>query len=573
MILYSDRPERTLDAIVARFSQTPAGTVIEAWTFDDAAARRRAEGRLAVAGITARLRSAYKPLVCFFRDEVRPGCSVARIAYPVHPAAEPNRFLLEAYPLAALLSPADVEFVPGDSEDHYDITLTYPEGEETHRVFAPNRLAHDADGAPVLSPCGWLVGDGQSGPLETDAERVFHGAMAAIAAHDWTDEPYFEELNISVTLPAEDEPLQVGDEALSLREAMHEDLYFAALEYFGRRSGRPPGDRHLQPGQIVPEVTAGAPGVTVSLRPLATAARGGSWQVLDRATAPPPMAQIEAELAALNGNTLTAYSRARRLVHARHIAGAGAPVIVSAGQHPNETSSVVGALRAAAILRDQGASFVISPMENPDGYALHGRLIADNPRHMHHAARYTAFGDDMEYRQGEALYEREIRVAAQRASVAELHINLHGYPAHEWTRPFSGYIPRGFAMWTIPKGFFLILRHHDDWADTARALADAVTADLARLPWLMALNARQIALYQTHAGDTGFDIINGFPCLIAADQRHCVPVTLITEYPDETIYGADYIDAHTAQMRTVLAAHTAWQSLAQCRDTVAGVLA
>ena len=32
------------------------------------------------------------------------------------------------------------------------------------------------------------------------------------------------------------------------------------------------------------------------------------------------------------------------------------------------------------------------------------------------------------------------------------------------------------------------------------------------------------------------------------------PVTIITEAPDETIHGEDFIVAHTAQMRAVLAA-------------------
>jgi len=237
--------------------------------------------------------------------------------------------------------------------------------------------------------------------------------------------------------------------------------------------------------------------------------------------------------------------------------------MISAGQHPNETSPITGALRAAKRLKEQGADFTISPLENPDGYALHGRLVADNPRHMHHAARYTAFGDDLEYRQDPArLYEHAIRVQAEALSKAQLHINLHGYPAHEWTRPLSGYVPRGFEMWTLPKGFFLVMRHREGWADIARALTEAVTADLARNEALMAMNARQIALYTIHAGETGFEMINGFPCYIGPDPRHRVPLTLITEYPDETIYGSAYRAAHTAQMQTVLAAHAAWQRLA-----------
>lgn len=563
MIIHKATPPRTLDALIARFSDAPAGTTVEAWSFDDRAARRRAEGVLAARGVTARFRSAYKPVVTFFLEDARPGFTAARIAYPVHPAAIPNRFLLESYPLAALLAPVVPEFIAGASTDSYEVTLTYPEGIENHRVLAPNRQHPDLEGAPTLSPCGWLIADGQSAPLGTDFEVLFHGTMTAIAAHDWTEEPYFEELNLAVSLPADDEPLNHDDEALSLREALHEDLYFSLLEYFGQLSGRPVGDRHLRPGQIVPEITRGAPAVTVSLRPLATGDRTGARQVLDTATAPPPTAQIRDELAALGGARFTAPTRAGREVEARHIAGQGAPVMISAGQHPNETSPIVGALRAARLLKDRGADFTISPLENPDGYALHDRLVADNPRHMHHAARYTAFGDDLEYRQDPArLYENAIRHQAETRSQARLHINLHGYPAHEWTRPLSGYVPRGFAMWTLPKGFFLVMRHHEGWADIARALTEAVTADLSRNDALMTMNARQIALYGIHAGETGFEMINGFPCYIGPDPRHRVPLTLITEYPDETIYGDAYAAAHTAQMQTVLAAHASWQRLA-----------
>ncbi|MFP3435835.1 peptidase M14, partial [Paraburkholderia sp. SIMBA_061] len=78
-------------------------------------------------------------------------------------------------------------------------------------------------------------------------------AIQAVADHGWGDnEPYFEELNIRVTHPAEDLPLAVGDEVVSLREALHEDFYFSLLEVFQKKSGRPLGDRGLKPGQIVP---------------------------------------------------------------------------------------------------------------------------------------------------------------------------------------------------------------------------------------------------------------------------------------------------------------------------------
>ena len=177
--------------------------------------------------------------------------------------------------------------------------------------------------------------------------------------------------------------------------------------------------------------------------------------------------------------------------------------MISGGQHPNEITGPSGALRGAqALAKRDGAHFTISPLENPDGYALHQRLIIDNPRHMHHAARYTALGDDLEYRTGMNLLEKEIRKKAQDISKAQLHLNLHGYPSHEWTRPLSGYVPRGFGMWTLPKGFFLIMRIMMPGPDHAMTFIDQVTRHLATIPGLLDFNNAQIELYRTHAGDT-----------------------------------------------------------------------
>lgn len=552
MILNATFP-RTLDALVDRIS---AGTV-EAWTFDDHESRRAAEAAFAAKGVSARIRSAYKPLLHFFLEEVADGLTAATIAYPRHEAAVHNRFLLETYPLAALLPGVDLQFVAGDRPD-YEVTLTWPDRNEVHRVAAPNRLHIDAVGETLLSPTGWLIHDGAATRIETEYEALFATAVHAIASFDWGEEPYFEELNIAVTLPMQDEPLPCGDEVISLREAMHEDLYFSLLEIFQRRSGRPLGDRGLQPGQIVPDVRLGeTAAVRVELRALHKGDHPTPVQPLETATAPLSIDQIGNILDLMGGVAFTAKTRAGRVVQARHFAGSGAPVMVSAGQHANETSGIVGALRAGIRLSSQGAAFTLSPLENPDGYALHQRLIASNPRHMHHAARYTALGDDLEYRS--SLNEKAIRLQAEAVSGAKLHVNLHGYPAHEWTRPMSGYVPRGFAMWTVPKGFFLIMRHHAGYEDVAWQLIDAVTAHLSGLPDLIAFNREQIALYETHAGDANYTIVNGFPCLISVDDRHAVPLTIITEYPDETVYGDAFVAGHDAQMETVLACYAAWQ--------------
>jgi hypothetical protein len=405
--------------------------------------------------------------------------------------------------------------------------------------------------------------------LATDYEQLFEETINAVTHFDWgASEPYFEELNIRVALPALDEALPIGDEVMSLREALHEDFYFSLLEFFQKKSGRPLGDRGLKPGQIVPQIlpSSGDIFVRVETQPLTSRYWDGAEQQIETATEPVAVQQIEAELKEIGGEAFEALTRSGRTVKARYIKGRDAAVMISGGQHANETTGGAGALRAARRLAKlEGAHFTISPLENPDGYALHQRLRLDSPRHMYHAARYTALGDDLEYRTEETagpyLFEKKIRFQAESLSGARLHVNLHGYPAHEWTRPLSGYVPRNFAMWTLPKGFFLIARYHSGWAAQAEQLLDKVTRHLGAIPGLLDYNDRQIALYEIHAGETGFRIINGFPCLANIDDRHTVPMTLITEYPDETIYGDAFIAGHTAQMETVLAAYSAWQEI------------
>jgi len=180
---------------------------------------------------------------------------------------------------------------------------------------------------------------------------------------------------------------------------------------------------------------------------------------------------------------------------------------------------------------------------------------------MHHAARYTAFGDDVS-RHGSEPGERVARVEALRRSGARLHINLHGYPAHEWTRPLSGYLPRGFELWSMPKGFFLIVVHHAGWGEMARALLERVTDAVATDADLVAGNRRHLAAMRAHAREEPFEVLHDIPCFVSEATTYATPLTLISEAPDETIYGPAFVMQQTAQTRTVLAAVAAYTSLA-----------
>jgi len=583
MILLDATFERTLDAWVRQYgSGAWRGATLEGWLFEGRPARRAAEARLAQAGVAARLRSAYKPLLHFFLEEARrDGLVDVTVQYPVHPQAHANRYTLEAHPLADLLGDASLRFVPGTADLHYQVDLRYADGHrEQVRVYAPNAPAPGDDGAPLLSPTGWLRLRDAGGALVADAACVteyrtaFDAAVDAVRGHAWgAQSPHFERLDVRVDVPGM-EFYAGGDAGLvSTYEALHEDLYFTLIEFFQRHAGLPPGDRRLRPGQIVPDVrhSAGPAYVHVATRafdpPAAAPASLPAPQPLNSAKAPLELDQIAAQVAALGGEPFQAVSRQGRPVLGTYIAGTGPAVLISGAQHANETSGVVGALRAAQALRAGGAAhFALIAAENPDGYALHRELCARHPRHMHHAARYSALGDDIAYRTGEPRLEQAARREALARSGACLHINLHGYPAHEWTRPLSGYLPRQFESWSLPKGFFLLLRHHPGWGEAAQQLMDSVTARVARVPGLVAFHAGQAARYEALALEKGLDTRHGIACMVAESEQEMAPLSLISEFPDETIYGAAFRFAHTVQAETVLAAVAAYQDMARRRD-------
>lgn len=577
--------ERSVDALVAQYQrQLSPGDELDAWVFDDQAARQQAERALAQHGIKARFYSAYKPLVHYIIENVintlgYRSLHALHIRYP-SPQEAPQRFLLEAYPLAGLLDEQVAltwEPVPCTTQTalyYYELTLTSNEGQQEQvSIAAPNRHHLDHVNTWQLSPCGWVdwrtpQGKGESMYYACDYAQLFDVAMKTITQTSWpTEQPFFEELNISVNLPSQDTPLPFAKEHISLAEGLHEELYFSLLEYYQHHAGLPLGNRSIQPGQIVPEIHTRPdtpPSLTITLRPLCTSSAPAVADVaLDTASHPPGVTQINAQLDAIGGDVINAKSRSGRLLAARYRQGSDRPVMISAAQHPNEPSGIVGALRAGRDLALQaGAHFVLSPLENPDGYRLQQRLVAKQPTHMHHAARYTAFGSDLQAQPANGEFELAIRERAKALSGADLHINLHGYPAHEWTRPLTGYIPRNFELWSIPKGFFLVIRYHQEWEAQAQALLEGVTSHLSTVPGLVEYNQRQIEVFEAHAGSLEFSTRHHIPYLLTRDDQQLTPLQLITEYPDETIYGDDFVMAHQVQYETVMSAYRCYQSMA-----------
>ncbi len=597
---------RTADVLLEQLTSADySGCTAEIYLFEGPENRHSIRAELMARGIHARVRSAYKPIVHFFLEELdRSALLRVQVEYPRHPLSIQNRFLLEAYPLTELFPDIDMRFreaAETEPRSYYRIALSYVDRTEEHRVFAPNVVQPDFLGSLVYTPSAWLTVAALGGkalpapidePVVAEYQQAYQAVMQAVTEHAWGNaEPYFDRLTVTMHLPGAEHDLRYGHEHVSTTEAMHEEIYFSLLEFFQSYGGRPRGDRGLQPGQIVPDIhlaNHGAPRIRVSIQVLATPlpealeepaayeapeapeARPGlpgfmpeASTLVDLSRVDRPLAANMAEIAlrGIAGNRFEFRSLQRRAVRGVLHEGSLPAVVISGAQHANETSGVVGALRAAEQLKDRPNShFVVIPIENPDGYAMHQELCVLNPDHMHHAARYTALGDDLEYRERAPWFERQARDHAFEISQAQLHLNLHGYPAHEWTRPCTGYLPRGFELWSVPKGFFLILRYKPAYEEVATGLLEHVTMALAGNARLAAFNEQQLRVYRRYVAEVPFGIRHGIPCTIAPAPYQRPGVTLITEFPDETIYGDEFVFAHTVQMETVTCAAEWWWS-------------
>ena len=558
---------RAVDTLLARFSAPEwQGCRLEAWVFEDLATRREAGLALGAAGVSATLHSAYKPLVhAYLEGGLAPGA----IALPCHSAALAQRFALEAYPLLGL-EPGRWQLVPGSAPLDYVMA-------DGMTVFAPNRIGLDAHGGETLNSCGWLrvwrddvlVLDGA---METEFQQCLDAVMATVRRHDWpATMPFFETLHVEVRTGGSCRKLDLGHECMDTSEALHEELYFGLIEQFQVLAGLERGNRNLQPGQIVPEIRPGTGATRLRVRlvsGLAEVAAGGDVTIETAARALDE-AQIVRAMGELEGEVFAATSVQGRPVPGVHRSGVLPGMVVTAGQHANETSGVVGLLRAApALFARRDAEVALVALENPDGYVLHRRLCAVHPRQMHHAARYTALGDDLGARLVAPFFEADARREAIARTSAVLHISLHGYPAQEWTRPLSGYVPSGFESWTLPCGFFLILRHHPGRRAQGLAFLELLTAALAQDPDLVAMNRAQMSLRDAHAGSADDALVlHDIACRLSEDTRSAAPFTLITEYPDETIVGDAFCQAHTVQRDTVLqAAALVWAGVLGGRD-------
>ncbi len=133
-------------------------------------------------------------------------------------------------------------------------------------------------------------------------------------------------------------------------------------------------------------------------------------------------------------------------------------LLLNARQHANEVSSTSYLLKFLLDSPPADLNYAAIPVENPDGaYLALEMMERENPLHSLHAGRYNALGADIGYHtKGFFPYAPEgyARAVLKRRWKADLFLNLHGYPSHEWVQQFTGYLPFPYRNYWIPRGHF-----------------------------------------------------------------------------------------------------------------------
>lgn len=165
-------------------------------------------------------------------------------------------------------------------------------------------------------------------------------------------------------------------------------------------------------------------------------------------------------------------------------------------QHANEVSATNYILKFAELLaidKDfqkylDRVNFVLHPLENPDGAELAYELQKITPFHSLHAGRYSALGIDIGYQVGVSqplLPESKVRKELQEKWHPDIHLNLHGYPSHEWVQQFSNYSPYMFRDYWIPRGWFAYFRAvssplYGEWSQAGHDLKEILIQGMNR---------------------------------------------------------------------------------------------
>lgn len=460
--------------------------------------------------------------------------------------------------------------------------------------------------------------------IQTDRERFYMYYLEEVLPKLWesvdgTDEssgflkPLFDRIEIEAEMSEEEQKIPVEEERISSLEALHEDLYFNTLDYFVVKGEQMVGKGYTAPGGVYPFLR-----VTPGMKP---SARVAAYKWVERHTDKaitkelvftkehrtpvevtyhvgeevikenvpeniqadsipegvfqPKVARMHPWLVdySYRGEPIFAYEFFNDIEEeyysAIKLTASKPTVLIETGHHANEVSSMPAVVEMMDEIIEsqreiiQNVNLVVIPRSNPDGTALHERMIEDNPEWKHHAARYNAVGlefSDVRYLNS-IFGEGNVVPNIMKRWAPDIVIDDHGIPSHEWTQPFAGYhVPPRFHMsfWIPNAMVYGIARKLDEEKyPQHHAVLDKITTSIQRKVKntdIQDLNDYWVNRYRKYGnrfmpemfpiemtGDFIFykwatktdansqNAISRFPDWVSAD--------LISEVADETVYG------------------------------------
>lgn len=459
------------------------------------------------------VRSAFKPAFHWFREELLPnlpdGVQEIRIAAREENSAGgmelPIRWIQELYPIDALVEkeagiPKDqvVFSLLKDLPHTYEVEAILEDGTvlQIGSLEVPvTRLPYLQQAGRFVYPTTGAVQAYSSGILAedrlvpTDRERFYSfymeefvpdliGKLAGYKKGQGHDRPFFDRMEIRVTMSEEEEKLGIDEERTSSMEALYEDLYFNTLDVFADWGIEMEGKPFDAPGGIHPfmEVEKGAsPKASIKLykwndeqpKPLKTVKLIFKKDRFTHVEMLKGSQHIHNELEAASALPVTTTASGTTVIGGYSFQGRPIPVtehvlpsgetfdaalkltlfkrtvLYEAGHHANEISSTPAVERLAEDIQSylKEMNVVVIPLANPDGTALLHKMTETHPEWKHHAARYNAVG--LEFSQARykdtVFGEANVMPHLMKKWAPDVIVDNHGIPGHEWVQPFAGY--------------------------------------------------------------------------------------------------------------------------------------
>lgn len=427
--------------------------------------------------------------------------------------------------------------------------------------------------------------------------------------------PFFDRVEIDVWLNEDERKLGLDEERVSSLEALHEDLYFNTLDYFAYWGEKIEGKPFNAPGGVLPFMHISKednPTAEVNVyrwhddelpsirtTELKADANGVITEAVINRNEERLVRKVEAHHLEVNHlhPTIDDYLKKNSystIVTDYSYRGHQIPtiecflptdeqfespikmtmqkktIIIEAGHHANEVSSTPAVIKVIQDLTEEvlkEVNVVVIPFANIDGYELLIELMKEHPEWKHHAARYNAVGLEYSYvRFNKSVFgEGNVMPNLLRRWAADVIVDDHGIPSHEWVQPFAGYNspPRFPVSYFLPSakmygigklsttkkdalqkqnldaviqvvsdeiGKTSISKMNDYWRSRYRKYGNDWLPDVFLLELAEHLN---FYISEVDMSEQSYHAIARYPQWVAAD--------IITEAADEIVYG-DVLD-------------------------------